>query len=57
MVRTYKVVSCFRMPKRGSKVVPAQSGSGVFTIDMSSTSTLDIAVSFFDDVPFTVLLI
>ncbi|XP_026493068.1 phospholipid phosphatase 2-like isoform X1 [Vanessa tameamea] len=42
MVRTYKVVSCFKMPKR-SKVVPAPSGEGVFTIDMSSTSTLDIA--------------
>lgn len=45
MVRTYKVVSCFKMPKRGAKVVPAQSETGVFTIDMSSTSTLDIAVS------------
>ncbi|XP_026763175.2 phospholipid phosphatase 2-like isoform X1 [Galleria mellonella] len=43
MVRTYKVVKCFRMPKRGAKVVPAQSTDGVFTIDMSSTSTIDIA--------------
>ncbi|XP_063830505.1 phospholipid phosphatase 2-like isoform X1 [Ostrinia nubilalis] len=43
MVRTYKVVSCFKMPKRGTKVVPSPSGAGVFTIDMSSTSTLDIA--------------
>ncbi|CAK1550804.1 unnamed protein product [Leptosia nina] len=42
MVRTYEVIGCFRMPRR-SKVVPAPSGDGVFTIDMSSTSTLDIA--------------
>ncbi|KAL4704755.1 hypothetical protein ACJJTC_009772 [Scirpophaga incertulas] len=43
MVRTYKTVGCFKMPKRGGKVVPTQSSSGVFTIDMSSTSTLDVA--------------
>ncbi|XP_047516959.1 phospholipid phosphatase 2-like isoform X1 [Pieris napi] len=42
MVRTYKVIGCFKMPRR-SKVVPAPPGEGVFTIDMSSTSTLDIA--------------
>lgn len=45
MVRTYKVIGCFKMPRR-SKVVPAPPGDGVFTIDMSSTSTLDIAVSY-----------
>ncbi|XP_039759385.1 phospholipid phosphatase 2-like isoform X1 [Pararge aegeria] len=50
MVRTYRVVSCFKMPKR-SKVVPAPSGEGVFTIDMSSTSTLDIATASEQQVP------
>ncbi|XP_028025242.1 phospholipid phosphatase 2-like isoform X1 [Bombyx mandarina] len=44
MVRTLKVVGCFRMPKR-AKVEPAPSGEGIFTIDMSSTSTLDVATA------------
>lgn len=43
MVRTFKVVGCFKVPKRVSKVVP--TNDGVYTIDMSSTSTLDITVS------------
>lgn len=46
MVRTFEVVGCFRVPKRGAKVVPAASSDGIFTIDMSSTSTLDVAVSY-----------
>lgn len=45
MVRSFKLVGCFRVPKRGSKVVPASSGEGIFTIDMSSTSTLDVRTS------------
>ncbi|CAG9564248.1 unnamed protein product [Danaus chrysippus] len=53
MVRTYRVVSCFKMPKR-SKVVPAPTGEGVFTIDMSSTSTLDIATVSDQRVPVQV---
>lgn len=47
MVRTFKVVGCFKVPKRASKVVPTSSGDGIFTIDMSSTSTLDVAVSLY----------
>lgn len=45
MVRSYNVIGCFKMPKRGAKVVPAPIGDGIFTIDMSSTSTLDAVVS------------
>ncbi|XP_026739891.1 phospholipid phosphatase 2-like isoform X1 [Trichoplusia ni] len=45
MVRTFKLVGCFKVPKRGSKVVPASSGEGIFTIDMSSTSTLDVVTA------------
>lgn len=65
MVRTYRVIGCFKMPKRGIKVVPTPGESvynipidmrpSSYTLDnnLSSTSTLDIAhvsVSLFTNI-------
>lgn len=36
MVRMYKEFTCFKMPKRSNKVLPVQSGEGVFTIDLAN---------------------